>query len=445
MVEEVFPRLGEPVRAPPAARPGPAGLTRWAAGRARSSSGGSASPTAPSPTSRIDGGRRARSSAVGPDLAPGAGDATASTSTATCCCRRPPSPTPTSTRRSWPSASPTPPATCSGAIEAMEAGRAHAHGRRHRRPGRAGGPAAGGQRRHRHPVPRRHHVRSRAALASRAWSRPGDALADLVDLQIVALGELARHRDGGRRAPGPAAGRAGRRRRRRRRLPAPRRGPRGAPTRCCWRSPRRPAAASTSTPTRRSTPRCSACGTWPPGVTKSGFPHGVTASHCVSLGMQPVDVQRDSGRRRSRPPASASSRSPRPTCSCRAATPASATPRGLTAIRAAARRRRDRGRRGRQPPGPVQPGRPGRPAGDRRAPGDGRPPPARRGLRGGERAPAGPRSVCPTVARGAREPGRAAGRAGPDRPRGHRDRRRPTASSSTAGRVVSRSRVVTEP
>ena len=43
--------------------------------------------------------------------------------TGTCCCRRRSSRTPTSTRRSWPSASPTRPATCSGAIEAMAANR----------------------------------------------------------------------------------------------------------------------------------------------------------------------------------------------------------------------------------------------------------------------------------------------------------------------------------
>ena len=68
-------------------------------------------------------------------------------------------------------------------------------------------------------------------------------------------------------------------------------------------------------------------------VIKSGFPHGVTASHCVSLGMQPVDVQRDVAEEVAAAGISVVTL-PQTNLFLQARDAAVATPRGLTAIRA---------------------------------------------------------------------------------------------------------------
>ena len=108
-----------------------------------------------------------------------------STSTATCSCRPWPSPTPTSTRRSPPTGCPTAPATCSGPSRPGCLPGA-ADRRRHRRAGPARRAAAARQRDHGHPDPRRRR-RHRPALRRGPLGREARALADLLDLQIVAL------------------------------------------------------------------------------------------------------------------------------------------------------------------------------------------------------------------------------------------------------------------
>ena len=55
----------------------------------------------------------------------------------------------------------------------------------------------------------------------------------------------------------------------------------------------------------------------------AGFPHGATASHCVSLGQQPLEVQRSTAERVAEAGISVSC-SPTPTCSSRAAASADA-------------------------------------------------------------------------------------------------------------------------
>ena len=190
-----------------------------------------------------------------------------------------------------------------GAIEAMVAARPVARRRRHGRAGRAGGPADGPQRLPRRAHPRRHDARPRPA----------------------------QHRGARRGAP------AGRRRHRRRRSSRmcgwPVAGPdgarpAGAAARRRWRSaPTSSAAARTSTSPRRPATETyleiaaehgvgvdlhtdetldpTSTGCRRPRRARgraTGFPHPVTASHCVSLGMQtagpPAGDRR--GRRRGR-------------------------------------------------------------------------------------------------------------------------------------------------
>ena len=301
----------------------------------------------------------------------------------------------------------------------VDANRATPDRRRHRRPGRAGGPAAGGQRHDRHPVARRRRHRPRPAVgrgagrgpaAPRRPGRPADRGPD----------RLARHRAGGRRPPGPRPRRPGRRSRRRRRLPAPRRrsrrGPRGAP-----RAGRRAAAAwSTSTPTRPSIPRCSGSGDLAAPRDDQRVP---ARRHGQPLRQPRHAAERASSRRsptKSPPRAIAVVTLPQTNLFLQGRERRVGDAPGAHRAPAAPRRRRHGRRRRRQPAGPVQPRRPGRPARDGRAPGDGRPPPARRGLRRGEhdgprRAWACPRSVSRPARPPSSSPSRPAGSGRPSR------------------------------
>ena len=158
--------------------------------------------------------------------------------------------------------------------------------------------------------------------------------ADICDLQIVSLVELAGRR--ATRAPSRArccATRSQRGRRRRRRLPAPRRRLGRGQRQPARRSPPSTDATSTCTPTRRLDPACwrwptSPSGSSPPGSRTGSPPAIASASRC-----SPRNASTRSPSS-SPPPASASSPSPRRTCSCRAASTRRAMPRALTAVKA---------------------------------------------------------------------------------------------------------------
>ncbi len=130
---------------------------------------------------------------------------------------------------------------------------------------------------------------------------------------------------------------------------------------------------STSTWTRRSNPASWGCATWPRWPPSPASRHRVTASHCCSLGMQPLEVQREVAAAVAAAGVGVVTL-PQTNLFLQARDwPVGAAPRPHRHP-PPARRRRHRGGRRRQPPGPVQPRRAGRPAGDRRPAGDGRPP-----------------------------------------------------------------------
>ena len=103
------------------------------------------------------------------------------------------------------------------------------------------------------------------------------------------------------RAAEPAGRGARRRRRPRRRVPAPRgvhrrRRHRERHRRLARRSPPITAGPSTSTPTRRSIRNANGLDVLAARVL-GGFDLGATASHCVSLGQQPLEVQQATAER----------------------------------------------------------------------------------------------------------------------------------------------------
>ena len=301
----------------------------------------------------------------------------------------------------------------------MKANRHRTRRRRDDRPSGAGRPTDGGQRIPGRAHPRRHH--DRAGIAQHRGADRGQATG----------GRRDRRRDrravrmAGASAPwatrpaGAARRRTGCRCRPRRRLPTSRR----TATRAG-----RPSSSSRRRPITASGVDLHTDETLDPAVrglvdlaelVSAGFDHQVTASHCVSLGMQPADEQRAIAEAvaaagigvialphtnlflqgRGRHP----------------------MPRGLTAVDSAAACR-GRGRRwGRQPAGSVQPGRPGVSVRDRRPDGHDEPPTSPRSVGIGER-----RRRCGHRGRTSGDRGRVAGgsRRGSRgyHPRGHRVR-----------------------
>ena len=155
-------------------------------------------------------------------------------------------------------------------------------------------------------------------------------------------------------------------------------------------------------------------------VSRTGFPHGATASHCVSLGMQEEYVQKAVAAEVAEA-GMAVVTLPQTNLFLQGHGHVTGMPRGLTALAAPARRRCDpRGRR-RQRAGPFQHDGPRRPARDCRAAGDGWPPAPRRGLRRGQRWRTRRDGSRTGVDRG-RLAGRAARGAGDHPPRGDRHR-----------------------
>ena len=142
--------------------------------------------------------------------------------------------------------------------------------------------------------PRRRHDRARAA--QRRGAGRGAPTRRRCDRR---RDRRARRLAGLRRRPAPThrallARRARDRRRPGRRVPAPRgarrRRHRDRDRRAARRSPPTTACPSTCTPTRRSTRRADGLDVLARRVL-AGFDLGATASHCVSLGMQPADRQ----------------------------------------------------------------------------------------------------------------------------------------------------------
>ncbi len=111
-------------------------------------------------------------------------------------------------------------------------------------------------------------------------------------------------------------------------------------------------------------------------VATSGFDHGASASHCVSLGMQPPEVQAAVAEEVAGAGVAIVAL-PQTNLFLQGRDVATATPRGLTALGPLLRGGRHAGRGRRQPPGSVQPHGTGRPARGRLAAGDGRASPAR--------------------------------------------------------------------
>ena len=114
-------------------------------------------------------------------------------------------------------------------------------------------------------------------------------------------------------------------------------------------------------------------------VSDKGFDGSVAASHCVSLGMQPPEVQAAVATEVAAAGISVITL-PQTNLFLQGRDDPVGTPRGLTAINALLDAGAVGGSRGRQRAGPVQPGGPQRPAGDGRADGDGRSSLARRRL-----------------------------------------------------------------
>ena len=130
----------------------------------------------------------------------------------------------------------------------------------------------------------------------RALLQVRDALAGLVHVQVVALVSApftAAEAEAGAAAAG-RGDRPGRRRRRRRAAPVGRPGRRAR--RCPSTPPSAPGCRWTCTPTRRSTRRAQGLLDLARRVTATGFDRGVTASHCVSLGVHPLEVARSTAR-----------------------------------------------------------------------------------------------------------------------------------------------------
>ena len=114
----------------------------------------------------------------------------------------------------------------------------------------------------------------------------------------------------------------------------------------------------------------------------AGFDLGATASHCVSLGQQPLEVQRSTAERVAEAGISVVVLPHTNLFLQGRGQFADAT--RVDRDRDAPRRRRQRRRRRRQPAGSVQPGRAGMPVRDRRPDGDGRPRPAGAGMAVGQ-------------------------------------------------------------
>ena len=140
-----------------------------------------------------------------------------------------------------------------GAIETMIAARPHLTVDGDDRAGRARGPPVRPPRLHARCAPTSTRRSTTACAASRRWSPCASRVADVIDVQIVAMcGWPVVGAEGGA-AAGPAARRDGDRRRPRRWLPAPRPRRPGRRRRPTSSSPPSTASASTCTPTRRST------------------------------------------------------------------------------------------------------------------------------------------------------------------------------------------------
>ena len=203
--------------------------------------------------------------------------------------------------------------------------------------------------------------------ASRRSSRCAGGVADVIDVEIVALCGWPITGPRRRRPAGPAASTrwppgadvvGG--------CPHLDAGGTRAATEVSWRSPPSTASASTCTPTRRWTP--SVDGLADLADARDRRPGSRTRSRRATASASACSRRAPAARVAEAVAAAgiAVVALPATNLYLQGRDHQQAMPRGLTAVRALLRRRRRRGRRRRQPAGPVQPARPGVPVRDRR-------------------------------------------------------------------------------